>query len=229
MSSTTYFLILEAETGDPAIQNVLDSLCSGKDEFEGAMSWSAEDWKKWKVEAAYWDEGFEKYVNTTIRDLFPGIVCVERAERFDDFRALARLAGKLVDLDYREETSWAHKIRERNTTKDTSRYLFCLEAMDVEDSQIQSLMDYFCGLKEHETEYFNSKVFEEEYTKFVNATVRDIFWQGNECGVKNGQDSNGRSALNQLAAKLAECVRQSHYRFVPLEQEPPEIQRIYAM
>lgn len=58
--------------------------------------------------------------------------------------------------------------------KNIKRYLVLLEA-ETSDPQLQSFLDYFCGLKPDDVEYLDSPEFQKEYVKYCNTPVDQIF------------------------------------------------------
>ncbi len=231
LDHTDYFLILEMETDDPAIQNFLDIEFGVKEDFEDLMftdAWETCDKEKWKADADYFDKGYEKYSNTVVKDLCTKVICADKTKTYDGGDALARLAWKLLDHNYHAEATGACKIREKHIGANIARYFCFFEVRLPEGPQIRSLMEYFCGEKEDESQYLGSNAFQEEYEKLTNETMGRIFRLGNECGVASGGDIDDKTSLDQLGTKLADRVRRYYHRWGPIEQEPPEIQRIFA-
>ncbi len=175
-----YYLTLEAETDDPQMQSILDMYCGLKPDEDAYF-----DSDEFQVE-------YDKYCRTPIHDLFPYVLSAKKGTMRYDVEALERMSTSLMDLAN-------HPLQEHGRESQDSHYLMTFE-IETSDPQIESLMDYFCGLKPDDDAYLASDQFRDEYTKYCTMPVTKLIHYAD--GGQKEQFRLDPDALKRLSAQL---------------------------
>lgn len=82
-------------------------------------------------------------------------------------------------------------------------YLVLFEA-ETDDPQIQSILDYFCGLKPDDVAYLDSPEFQKEYIKYCDTPVNSIF--PSEIHAVKESKRDDPLALKELDKKIQKTI-----------------------
>lgn len=190
-----HYLVFEAETDNPGLISLLDVFCgSSKEKYDEYIDSDA-----FQME-------YDIYLATTIKPTFRGIVCAEKGDLLKEDVVLEKLGKKVGDIietfDPASESSFCKIERtvESKEMQDSAHYFIALSG-EANDPQMQSILDYFCGLKENPEGYASSDKFREEYAKYCNTKIDSPSFYCFVTGVKAGGPLD-RFALSRLQAKL---------------------------
>lgn len=89
--------------------------------------------------------------------------------------------------------------------KNIKRYLVLLEA-ETSDPQLQSMLDFFCGLNPDDDKYLDSPEFQKEYLKYCDTPVDQIY--ASEIHAVKAESVNDRLALKKIDKMIQKTIEE---------------------